>query len=554
MSVKEVTMITNAIQFECFGNQPPMTLKRICKIVTICNLLLTCFALATTAYGQQSESQVYKELGKSTYWVHPSFNKVLNLNQVKDEAEKSKPYDFKLLAVPGLGSKWIKNGKENRAEFAKYVSDKQLKLGDQGILIVLTRKGVSAYNPRLSSTDLQALNSQAAKQATKNNLTPAVINLAEQVRGASENAKSLGTSVAPSGGIVDSTQGSGSGAWALLCFAIPVALIALVIGLVIANNKKVLQRSKNAADQKRRQAIEAISYIDSYDGLLTDSADKSATLQYRQRMGENFDIALTTFNRANSKQDFDRATFEFQRVIQDFEGAKNSLNAATGGSGIAYSIPPIIDNERAPLFEPVKGVSYFSSQPSELLVPVEVNFGGSRKTVMVTPEERDELMAGRMPQLRGQNINGRFTPWYGVNGYDPYRDYYSGNFVWDLLAINMISSMFMPSYGFGWGGGLFGGHHYHSWGYDGGHYYGDYYSDGLYHGHHHGGYDDNGYGGSSDFDMGNNDSGGDFDFGTDSNDSGGFGFGGFDFGGGDDSGGGFDFGGGDFGGGDFGGD
>ena len=111
MSVKEVTMITKAIQFECFGNQPPMTLKRICKIVTICNLLLTCFALATTAYGQQSESQVYKELGKSTYWVHPSFNKVLNLNQVKDEAEKSKPYDFKLLAVPGLGSKWIKNGK-----------------------------------------------------------------------------------------------------------------------------------------------------------------------------------------------------------------------------------------------------------------------------------------------------------------------------------------------------------------------------------------------------------------------------------------------------------
>ncbi|MFO0044286.1 MAG: hypothetical protein ACK53G_02450, partial [Armatimonadota bacterium] len=61
-------MMTEAIRLECCGNQPPMTLKRICKIVTICNLLLTYFALATTAYGQQSESQVYKELGKSTYW------------------------------------------------------------------------------------------------------------------------------------------------------------------------------------------------------------------------------------------------------------------------------------------------------------------------------------------------------------------------------------------------------------------------------------------------------------------------------------------------------
>ena len=507
----------------------------------------------------QSPDQVYSELKRSEYWLSKDFSTSVNLNRVQDLAKEVKPYDLKLLAIPSLGASWQKGSIEQRGSFAKYVAEKKLNLSDRGIMIILTRKGISAYNRKIPAADLAILDKAAAKAVvSRNDFTPAIVALAQSVRDKAETSQIKSTTVSPTGGIVSNQNLSGGSSGimttALLCIAFPLGLIALAWGLIASGNKKKIARSRTAAEDRKHQAVSAISYIDSYDGLFKMGTDANTVRQYRDRMAQNLDAGNNRFNTAKTAADYDQANYAYQQVLQDFETAKTYVNNLTGGSGVAFTIPPVIDNDRAPLFEPVQGVSYFSSQPSNQLVPVEVNFGGARKTVMVTPDERDELLAGRMPQLRGQyGQGGQFTPWYGVQGYDPYRDYNSHNFIWDLVAISAISSMFSPHYGYGWGGGLFGG------GY-GGYGYGGYGYGGTVINNYNN-YGDQGYnqGGnysssSGDFNVNQDTSdqtAGDFNFDSSGSSSSSSDSGGFDFGGGGgDSGGGFDFGG---GGGDFGG-
>ncbi len=420
-------------------------------------------------------------------------------------------------------------------------------MDDKGIFILLTNHGISAYNKRLSVQQLDALNRAAAKQATATNLTPAIVTLAQSVKTQAElfaHAGPANTSVSASGGLVEKPSSGNMVVGLLLCCGGPIAIIAAIFFMIKAGK---VNRSKKAADERRRQAIDAISYVDSYDGLLLNGGkDADALKQYRDRMGQNFDAGLSRFQSGRSVQDFDQANASFQQVLQDFESAKQHVNALTGGTDFAYTIPPIIDNDKAPLFDPVQGTSFFSSQPSNNLVPVEVNFGGVRKTVMVTPEERDELMSGRMPQMRGQYAqNGNFMPWYTVSGYDPYRDYGSSNSIWQMVGISALTSMFMPHFGYGWGGGLFGGGgygYYNNYGY--GHHdtiVNNYYGNDPNYNNSLGGGSSNG---DFDFNAGADQSSGDFSFdnsNSGSQDSGG----GWDFGGGGDSGGGgFDSGGG----------
>lgn len=499
-------------------------------------LLVTMAALVQA----QDPDQVYRDLKTSTSFVHPSFNGKVDLGQIRDAANQVKPYEFRLLAIPQLGNKWVKNGAEQRGAFAKYVMDSKLGLGDKGIIVVLTKKGMSAYNKKLSAGELTTLSNNAVGvYKADGNINTAIASLAKSVRDkadlavgtpAGQTRSNTGSTPAA---VVPPTQEKSGGSLlgGLLCCALPIGLI---VGIVMLVKKQGVARSRKAAEDRKRQAIDALSYLDSYDGLLTEGTDAEAIRQYRDRMGQNFDTGNSRLSSGKTVGDFDQANYAFQQVIQDFESAKGHVNSLTGGSGFAYTIPPIIDNQRAPLFEPVKGVSYFSSQPSDQLIPVEVNFGGSRKTVMVTPEERDELMRGNMPQLRGQyGQNGQFQPWYNVQGYDPYRDYGSNNFLWQVIGISALSNMFMPHYGYGWGGGLFGGGGY------GGHYGGgdtivnNYYNNDS---GNNGGFGEGGGdfgGGGSDFGGG----GGDFDFGGGSD----FGGGGGDFGGGDSGGGGGDF-------------
>ena len=502
--------------------------------------------ISALSHTQTNPDQIYKDLKASTYWAHPSFNGKIDVAQLKTIGNEVKPYEFRLLAVPQLGAKWVKDGKEQRMAFAKYVNDQKLTFGDKGITLVLTRKGLSAYSAKLSVADLTALNNSSSKLATPTDFTPAIKALAKGVYD-----KALVANV-PATGRTSSGRGttqaitppvaekSGSMLGGIICLAIPLALVGIVVAIIMGAKKQKLNLAKRGAEETKAKALNAMSYLDSYDGLLQLGQDADAVRQYRDRMGQTFDEGTSRLRTAKTVADYDLANSAFSQVVQDMESAKPHVSALTGDGGVAFTIPPIIDNQRAPLFEPMQGVSYFSSEPSDHLIPVEVNFGGTRKTVMVTPQERDELLRGQMPQLRGQyGQNGQFMPWYAVQGYNPHNDFGNRSFIWDMVAISALSSMFMPHYGYGWGGGLFGG------GY-GGHGYGG--GDTIINNY----YDQNpgeapySNNNSGDFDFGNSgggSGGGDFDFGGGGNDSGGFDFGGGggDFGGGGDSGGGGDF-------------
>lgn len=484
--------------------------------------------LATSVVAQnRNPEDAYRALKSQTTWVHDSMRGKVDEGMIEAVAKGLNPYQLNVLVVPGLGGKWVRGGDERRNEFTKYVAESKLNSGSQGITIVLTRKGISAYNSKLSPRKLDELNRAAAKKATASDFTPAVTTLAQSVR-TELNAVPSRSSSAP----ISGAKSSGNIWGGLICIMLPLAIAGIVIAVMAANKKKKIANAKRMAEEMKSKAVEALSYLDSYDGLLGDAQPALAVRQYRERMGQNFDSALSSLNRSKTAEDYEAARRAFGLVLADFDSAKAQVEAATGGTGVAFTIPPIIDQQRAPLFEPVQGVSYFSSMPSDQLVPVEINFGGSRKTVMVTPEERDELMAGRMPQLRGQYQGDRFVPWYGVRGYDPYRDYDSRDFLWNLMAISAISHAFTPHYGYGWGGGLFGG----GYGYGGTTIINNNYGGSDFGGGNYGSDFGNSDSGDFSFDSGN-DSSGDFDFGG--GDSGGFDFGGGDFGGGD-------FGGGDF--------
>jgi hypothetical protein len=516
------------------------------------SLSLLLLGLTTLSFAQQKESpeQVYRDLKSSIYWTHPDFAGKVDLPSMRTLATEVKPFEFRLFAIPALGAKWVKNGQEQRMAFAKYVDEQKLQFGDKGIVLVLTKRGLSAYNPRLTAAELTQLNNSSAKLATRADFTPAIKALAHGVYDQAQARRPVANPGRASTTMnTPVTQSTSGGVGMLFCVAIPVALIAGVGAIMFGAKKQKINQSKKAAEETKVKALNAMTFIDSYDGLLESGQDADAVRQYRDRMGQTFDEGMNRLRNGKTVADFDIANNTFVQVLSDFDNAKGHVNALTSGAGVAFTIPPIIDNQRAPLFEPMQGVSYFSSQPSDQLIPVEVNFGGTRKTVMVTPQERDELLRGNMPQLRGQySQNGQFMPWYAVQGYDPYRDYNSHSFIWDVIAISAISNMFSPHYGYGWGGGLFGGG-YGGYGYGGGNtVINNYYEQNP---------GQNNFGGSSgDFDTSSSSGGdyggssGDFDFGSSSgsNDSGG---GGFDFGGGGDSGGGgFDSGGGgDFGGG-----
>ena len=527
---------------------------------------LLFLGVAALSFAQkESPDDVYRDLKTSTYWTHPAFAGKIDTTQFAGIAKDVRPYEFRFIAVPALGKNFTTDKKEQRMAFAKYINDKKLNFGDKGIIVVLTKKGLSAYNQKLAPTELVFQSDKAsaiAKAGKYQDFTPAIKSLVKGIYDLAQTKQAVRTNRGTTGYVQTKTVNSNSSMiTGFFCLAIPIALVAGVVAIMFGANKQKIKRSRQAAEDTKVKALNAMTFIDSYDGLLKMGTDADAVRQYRDRMGQNYEEGMARLRNGRTVADFDLANNTFSQVIHDFEDAKSHVNSSTSGAGVAYTIPPIIDNQRAPLFEPLQGVSYFSSEPSNALIPVEVNFGGQRKTVMVTPAERDQLLQGNMPQMRGQyNQQGQFLPWYGVQGYDPYRDYYSHSFVWDVIAISAMSSMFAPHYGYGWGGGLFGGG-YGGYGYGGGTVINNYYEQNpgqnTYYNNSGGDFDTGNSGGSGNYGA---DSGGDFDTGSSSSDSGGsfdtgssggggdfdFGSGGSDFGGGDFGGGGDSGGGGDF--------
>ena len=286
-------------------------------------------------------------------------------------------------------------------------------------------------------------------------------------------------------------------------------------------------RLKSRLEPGRQEVLEGISYLDKYDGLLADPAVTRQLVQHRQTAFDAYEKAQGRMATLKTEADAAYVQEYLQDAARSVADGKNLIAEATGGTKTAFQIPASlqeIDTRKSPLFEPKAGVDFFTGQYADDLQPIEIAIDGNRRTVMASRDSIQALQSGQAPQIAGQNLHGRFTPWYGVPDYEPgYGRSYGfgggGSLVGDLLMFSAFNSLFNPF----------------DRGYD---------RQGSYNA----GFADGANSNNLPADNGFDSSGG-FDF----NSSGGSdNSGGFDFGGGD-TGGGFDFGGGDSGGGDFGG-
>ncbi|MCE9558629.1 MAG: hypothetical protein K8R88_06730 [Armatimonadetes bacterium] len=469
-----------------------MLQKSNSRLLTLGLLSLSGFAGAQVTPPDYSQ-EAYQALARDSVWIYPGMEDRVDGAKIREAADRLKPLQLKVLVIPGLGAKWQKNGKELRGSYAENLLEKRLTLKN-GLVVVITKKGMTAYSDTLGNSKLAALSNESLKFINGKDLTPAVVWLADN---AGKKATTTGAA-----------RNTGYG----LLFGIPIVLGGLYFAGRAAKKAADAARVRAQVLAERDKALEGISYLDGYNGLIAGQ-NGEALRQYRERASETYDRARTMLDTSKTPEQLAQVGSLFQQANSDIESGKLTINNVTGGSNTAFRIPPPIGgaDPAAPLFEPVKGVDFFTSEPRNDLQPIEFTVNGRRQTVMVSPQTVASLQSGNPPQMAGQYQGDRFTPWYGVRGYDPYTQYGTGDFLWNMVAFSAISNMMSP---WGWG--------YHSYG-----------MGGFGHGGYGGGY---GGGGSSDGNsrMSELDQSG-------------------DFGGGDFSDGGGDFGGGDFGGGDFGG-
>lgn len=460
-------------------------------------LVLLAIAALSHAFAQEGAG-VYEVLARDTVYVHPSASKFLDVAQINRTAAEIRPTTLKVLVVPSLGSKWVTGGSERRGSFAKYVFEDKLSLKN-GIVVVFTKQGLAGYSDRLSESALAKLNNEAVAHTKPNDFTTPIVWL----------AKSIHSSAAET----QTRRAVGTGTIA----AVAIGGLAVAGLVVLAGKKAKLAAARGKLAPQRHAALDAITYLDGYLDLLPAGKDLDALRQYRERAYTQYEEGVRILNEAKKPEEVAPSGGYFQAAMEDAAQGKKHIEAATGGTNVAYTIPPRVDPgappvQTAPAYQPYEDVCYFCSKPGEGdLTPVTMNLDGQRRTVLVCEDDLAEMERGGEPQMRGQYMGGQFVPWYMVRGYNPRSDFGSGSFLWDMMAINGLMHMFNP----------FGSHHTIN----------NYYSgtDAASQGY------DSGWSGQGDQGLSDFDQSGDF---------GGGGWG--------DSGGG-DFGGGDFGGGDFGG-
>jgi len=473
--------------------------------------------VASSAYGQQvSTDAVYETLRKDSVWVHPSATAKVDLDAIRDVAKQTSEQPLKVLVVPQLGAKYQRSGKELRGVYAEWLFKNPLKMTN-GTVIVLTKRGIAAYNPDVPKAELGELGVAAAKLATSNSFTPAIVSLATSTASAASRPAPK-SAIEKSDPVAKTSKSESDG----------ISPIWVILGLAGVGGGAFLLVKRNQAQQKIRairaplmaaneEIINGISYLDSYDDLLPDAAANQRLRLHREAANDAWSAHSGSISRVNVPSDADAIRHHFETALREVNEGKNVIAASTGGTQTAFQLPDslqAVDQTRAPLFDPRPGICYFTGIPSDQLQPVEIAINGQRRTVMASPEAIHGLQSGQPPQIAGDQVQGQFMPWYRVPNYNPsvgpqsYGGFGSGSFFGDMLMFSAISSMFN-----GWN---------------------------------HQGYQSgdnvtiNNYGDSQSGSNGDFSTGGDFDAG--SFDSGGD-FGGGDFGGGD-------FGGGDFGGGD----
>ena len=459
------------------------------------------------SFAQQiSPDAVYEALRNDSVWVHPSAAQKVDVAAIRDVAKQTANQPLKVLVVPQLGAKYQRNGKELRGVYAEWLFRQPLKMKN-GTVIVLTKRGIAAFNPDVPRAELGQLGVDAAKLVTSDSFTPAIVNLAQTTARAAEGQPAAASPTTTSNGnseVPGKDQKGGSKVFLIL------GLLGLGGGAIwLGKRAQAQQRLRTPLLAANEEIINGISYLDSYDDLLPELTANRALRGHREAANDAWSSLSSRIGQVKNATDAEPIRRQFEVALREINEGKNVIEASTGGTQTAFQLPEslqAVDQARAPLFDPRPGICYFTGVPSELQ-PVEIAINGQRRTVMASPEAVHSLQSGQPPQIAGDQVQGRFMPWYRVPGYNPgysqqtYGGFGSGSFFGDMLMFSAISSAFS-----GWN---------HA-GYQSGdnvtiNNYGDSQSDGSFD-----------TGGS--FDAGSFDTGGDF---------GGGDFGGGDFGGGD---------------------
>lgn len=365
--------------------------------------------LVTSAAAQENlAGEAYSTLERDPMWAHPSAKGKIDRAQIEAAAKTVQPMNLKVLAVPNLGTKWQQNGKERRGSYAKWLLEERLNLTN-AIVIVYTKQGITAYSDRVPETALANLSELAAERANANNFTPSIVWLAENVKKAADSTPAVaGTTSVPA---------APKPAFNPLPFVLGAGAIGG--GVWLAMRRARVASAKKWAEVARDRAVNDLSFIDSYDGLITDPAVVTEVREARERATDMLSLADSSLARAKKIEDFDAARLQFDQSSMASEVGRTAIANVTEGTNLAYRIhsdESNIDPVASPRFEPRTGTDYFTGQPSDHLQPVEISMNGVRRTVMASPETIAKLQRGEQPSIAGVQTERGFLPWYQTQG------------------------------------------------------------------------------------------------------------------------------------------
>lgn len=474
-------------------------------------------------------SAIITALTTGNVYVHPDLKGEIDPARL-DQAARSAAITVKIVALPSLPAPY-----RSRRNLASDLRER-LNLGE-GVVLVATDspRGVSASSGRLGNDQLdQALKTAGLDQA--------------YARGGLTELLAVAARAVPKTVVDDRrTDTNTAGTLAL----VGIAGVGGVLGYRGLKKKQAMDTARQPVEALLRKTLDNLSYVDGYLDLLPAGAEAERARSLRQSAYEQYAQAGALLREARKPDDMRRIQPMLQEALDQLEECRVAIDKATGGTGVAMSIPELpslaTDAERAAAarLKPVetvqnprerdemqraidqipeseRGVSFFSGRPMPMseLIPVTIVIQGEKRQVLATRDEAEAIRRGETPQIRAFDQDGRQVPWYENRNYDPYRDYYGG---WGMGGFGSLVNLYLLTSLFG--GGMFGG-----WGHGtviNNNYYGEGQGD---------------FGGGGMFGGGAAEpveNTGDFDL-FDQSDSG------FDVGG-------ADFGGGDFGGGDFGG-
>lgn len=335
----------------------------------------------------------------------------------------------------------------------------------QGILIIVTRRGVYAETDALSAGQLSAILRENARYIQENpvaGLRRTVEAIDAQIgAGRSGAAAGITRSSVPAR---DGTSPLVILFWLVVIGGGVVAVVVLIRGA--ATKKRAMLQARQPVERLRGEVVTGLSQADVYLDLLPDSPDAAAARQARHEAASLYEQAASIARSARTPEDYGRAQALLEQAKEQADLCNSHVDRATGGTGFAVAVEgtdyratpgigdpakssraaPVIGSLRAEdIPEAERGACFFCSRPARIsdLTPVTVALNGQRRKVLACEEDVRIVKEGYTPEVRTVEEEGQRVPWFGSRRYDPYRDYGRGD------------AQYAPGYGYG--GSPFGG-------------------------------------------------------------------------------------------------